>query len=445
MSTRRTVIIAGVSVVFAALPGCFVGVTPTGRSMPASSPAVLSGLVSTPHCGAWRKSPAVVALTASGTVEEIDPATLRVVAKVATSVFPRLGIAMRPELDLAYVAATGSDREPAVWAVPIEGCRSRSVIVEPDAELPSVSPDGNDLGFVTLDSRGRQTGIGVVALDADGRPAGVVRRYRAASTPPALSIRGLAVGRADSSVAVWGGFADPYLGSKRVTVGILDPATATSLAALRPVFDAEGVSVPAARPGENERPEDWQSAPVYFPNGDFLVNDRTSSISMPFTDTTPGVEGGGIREIVRHVGSLASLAAGGKGSVVFVGSNGKLTVAVGAINLPFGPAATSPPAAAPKEHSASGQFTAVAWTEGPSAEGTPLPPVFHTIAHLPSVVGFSEAEATTVMNNLGLPVDVARTSAASTVAAGTVLAQSPPAGFGVDCQCELGLTVSRGS
>jgi beta-lactam-binding protein with PASTA domain len=70
---------------------------------------------------------------------------------------------------------------------------------------------------------------------------------------------------------------------------------------------------------------------------------------------------------------------------------------------------------------------------------------FHIIDHLPSVVGSSEAEATAVMNNLGLPVDVARTSAASTVAAGTVLAQNPPVVVGVDCQCEVGLTLSRGN
>jgi PASTA domain len=442
VSTRRTAIITGVSLVLAILPGCFSGMNPTGTGKPASSLSVLSDLVSTPHCGARRAAPAVVALTASGTVEELDPTTLGVVARLATSASPRLGIAMRPELDLAYVTASGSDREPAVWAVPIEGCRSRPVIVEPDAELPSVSPDGNDLGFVTLDSRGRQTGIGVVALGPGGRPAGETRRYRAASTPPALPIRGLAVGRSDSSVAVWGGFVDPYLGSKRVTVGTLDPATATSLAGLNPVFDAEGVSVPIVRPGENERPEDWQSSPVYLPNGEFLVNDHTSSITMPFMDTTPGVEGGGFREIVRHVGRLASLAVGEKGSVVFVGTNGKLTMAVAAIDLPFGPGATYPPTAAPKERTSSGHFTAAAWTEGPSAEDTPLPPVFHTIAHLPSVVGFSEAEATAVLNNLGLPVDVSRTSADSTPAAGTVLSQNPPAGFGVDCQCEIGLRVS---
>jgi hypothetical protein len=443
VSTRRTGIIAGVSLVLAILPGCFAGVNPTGIRVAARSPAVLFGLVSTPHCGAWRRSP-VMALTASGTVEELDPTTLRVVAMLATSVSTRLGIAMRPELDLAYVTASGYDREPAVWAVPIEGCRSRPVIVEQDAELPSVSPDGKDLGFVTLDSRGRQTGIGVVALDADGRPAGETRRYRAAPTPPAPSIRGLAVGRDDSSVAVWGGFVDPYLGSKRVTVGTLDPATAASLAALSPVFDAEGVSVPIVRPGENERPEDWQSSPVYLPNGEFLVNDHMSSITMPFTDTTPGVEGGGFRDIVSHVGPLASLAAGEKGSVVFVGTNGKLTMVVDAINLPFGPGADTPPGAMPKEITASGRFTAVAWTVGASAEDTPLPPVFHTITHLPSVVGLSEAEATTVMNDLGLPVDVTRTSATSTVAAGTVLAQNPRAGFGVDCQCEIGLTESGG-
>ena len=391
----------------------------------------------------WRPVP-VVALTASGAVEALDPTTVKVRFTVAEGAAGALGLALRPELDAAYVTERGPDGRPALWALPLARCRGAPAMVEPDAELPSVSPDGGVLGYVTLDPAGRQTGVAVVALGADGRPVGTVRRYPATATPPPLPIDGLAVGRDDAELAVWGGFVDPYLGPKRVTVGTLDPATASSLAALTPVFDAQGVSVPVVAGRAPPPPKDWQATPVYLPNGWLLVGDGSSTISLPFTDTTPGESGGGIRTIVRSVGPLASLAAGENGTVAFVGGGGRLTVALGAVDLPFGPGADTPPGAAAPEHTAAGRFTAVAWTEGPAAEHAALPGVFHIVDHMPDVVGMSASAATALLNRLDLPVLVVRTVPDSAVPAGVVAAQDPPAGDGVACQCDVTLTVSGG-
>jgi PASTA domain len=395
------------------------------------------------NCGVAAQPVTMLALTTTGTVEALDPTTLRVTARIAMSALPRFGVAIRPELDAGYVTSDGPDGQPAIWELPFTGCRPRPVMVEADAELPSVSPDGGYLGFITLNGDGRQTGVGVVALSAGGFPVGAVRRYPATAVPPPLPITGLAVGRDDAELAVWGGFVDSYLGSKRPTVGTLDPATATSLAALTPVFDAEGVSEPATVAKADPKPEDWQSSPVYLPDGYLLVNDHSQTISLPYRDTAVGEIGGGIRTIVRTVGPIVSMATGTSGSVAFVRRDGRLSVAVSAVDLPFGPAASTPPAPTPRQESASGRFTAVAWTEGPAAENTALPAVFHPVADLPSVVGLSESDATSVLNGLGLPVVVAQTVADPIVASGTVLSQDPPAGDGVACQCSIGLTVSK--
>ena len=446
MRTPRT---AMVGIVCGLLAGCGSGV---GSSAPGSAGAThrpMAGrttpvaLVRGPYCPVPEQPVPVLALSTSGRVAALDPTTLRVEAILANSAMPDLGVAMRPELDVAYVTARGPDDEPALWAVPISDCHGEPTMVERDAERPSVSPDGGYLGFVTLDGHRRQSGVAVVAIGADGHPQGTVRRYRATSIPPRLPIAGVAVGRDDAVVAVWGGFVDPYLGVKRVTVGTLDPATASSLEALTPVFDAEGISVPVVAPHFNPKPEDWQASPVYLPNGQFLVSDHSASITMPFTYTTPGLIGGGFRDILKNVGPIISLAAGKNGSLVFIRPGGTMTLALHAVELPFGPAADSaPPISSPRKYTASGHFTAVAWSEGPAAEDTGLPAVFHLIAHLPDVINMSEPAASALLNGLGLPVLVAKTINDPAVAPDTVLAQDPPAGDGVDCQCSVGLTVS---
>ena len=197
------------------------------------------------------------------------------------------------------------------------------------------------------------------------------------------------------------------------------------------------------RRAEQVLPKDWQSSPTFRANGEFLVGDHGTGIVMPFTS---GPDGGGIRSIATGTGPLRSLAAGPAGALAWVTKRGQLTVSPDAVDLPYGPAASTPPrvTAAPLQ-SVPGRFTSVAWTAGPAAETAQPPRVFQPVATLPSVVGLPLASARKVLAQLDLPVFVGPTAASSTVPAGTVLAQNPPAGDGVACQCLVVLTVSAAS
>jgi beta-lactam-binding protein with PASTA domain len=64
------------------------------------------------------------------------------------------------------------------------------------------------------------------------------------------------------------------------------------------------------------------------------------------------------------------------------------------------------------------------------------------VTHLPDVVGLSISDATNVLADLDLPVLVDHTVTGPSAPAGTVVAQDPPAGDGVLCQCLITLTVS---
>lgn len=393
-----------------------------------------------PSCDASAQTEALLAVTSAGDVVAINPSTLQT-TRIAVGVSTGGGVAVRPELDVAYVTAPGPDGQPAIWGVPIASCRPHPVLVETDAELPSVSPDGGYLGFVTLDASARQSGVAVVSLGASGTPVGVVRRYPATSIPPPLPISGIAVGDDDTNLAVWGGFVDPYLGKAHVTVGTMDPATARSLGVLAAVFDEQGISIVTALPN-HEKPEAWQSTPVYLPSGELLIESDGGEIMMPF-ENPPPTSGGGIRNVVSTAGSTRSLAAGPGGSLAWVSAQGRLVVAPDAVNLPFGPAAQTPPSTSPPTLLfVKGNFISVAWTPGISTQSTTPTTVFHVVDHLPSVVGLSEARAASVMAGLDLPVFVAHTTADPSVPSDTVLAQDPAAGFGTACQCAVSLTVS---
>jgi hypothetical protein len=408
----------------------------------ASASASVGPISIQPDCLGLRATGALVAVTVGGDLDALDPGTRRS-TELASGLAPHGGVAVRPQLDLAYVTATGPDGRPAIWSVPLRGCQPQGSLVKPDAELPSVSPDGGYLGFVTLTRSGTQSGVAIVGLGDRGHPVGQARAYRATSTPPPLPIIGIAVGRQDAVLAVWGGSVDPYLGGKQPTVSTLDPSTARSLRALVPVFDGEGVSMMSAPASPQAKPEDWQAAPVYRPNGEFVVGDHGTAISMPFTTEN----GGGIRSIVSETGPLRSLAAGPNGALAWVEQGGGLVVAPDAIELPFGPGASTPPrtAAAPL-FPARGRFTAVAWTEGTAAEHASLPHVFQDVPHLPSVVGLSTAEAAQVLDGLDLPVFISSTTVDTPgYPSGTVVAQDPPAGDGALCQCSITLTVSAGA
>jgi PASTA domain len=394
-----------------------------------------------PDCRGLEHTGDLLAVTVHGVLDAVTPRTGRF-ALVASGVARNGGVAVRPQLDVAYVTATGPDGRDAIWSVPLVGCHPTASMVEPDAELPSVSPDGGYLGVVTLNHRGEQTGAAIVGLGRRGQPVAPARRYAATSTPPPLPINGVAVGRRDAVLAVWGGFVDPYLGKKRVTVSTLVPSTARSLRALEPVFDERGISITPEAGRRQVVPKDWQSAPAYRPDGEFLVGDHGTGISMPFSTTG----GGGMRTLSTDSGPLISLAAGPSGALAWVEKGGYLVVSPHAIELPFGPAAeTAPRTTAAPVHLVPGRFTAVAWTIGPGAETTALPRVFVPIVHLPSVVGLSTAQATTVMAGLDLPTLVGRTVADPSVPAGTVVSQDPPAGDGVACQCSVDLTVAAGN
>jgi len=396
------------------------------------------------QCGASASSEALLAVTASGTLVSVDPQYLRTTT-IARGLVPVGGVAVRPELDVAYVTARGPSGLPAIWSVPLGSCGSHARLVEVDAELPSVSPDGGHLGYVTLDHRGEQTGVAIVSVGSEGEPVGTVRRYRAISTPPPLPIMGIAVGRDDAVLAVWGGFIDAYLGRAHPTVGELDPLNANSLSSLEAVFDAQGISIAAnPRGGSSAKPEDWQSSPVYLPNGEFLVGDHSEEISMPWSEMTAAESGGGILTIEHGTGEVGSIAAGSGGDVVWIGTTGFLTLDPGAASLPFGPGADMPPEqSAPPIRSAQAGFTSVAWTIGPQAETTPLPRLFQPIKHLPSVEGISEKQAESVLAALDLPAFVGRTVTNRSVPADTVVGQDPRAGTEMVCQCSVTLTISR--
>ncbi len=382
----------------------------------------------------------LVAETRSGEVVLVAPGNLAV-RVVASGARPNGGVAERAKTSQVYVTARLATGVPAIWAISLSGCRSHARLVETWAELPSVSPDGDYLGFVNVDGRGRQTGVSIAKLDDAGDATGTVERLNAASVPPPLPIQGIAIGMDDRQLAVWGGFIDQYLGRHRPTVGVLVPATARSLHSLAPVFDGEGVSLPSGAGLQD--PKIWETAPSYLANGEFLVQTNDKEVVMPFTDTTPGESGGGTRNIERMTGDMVSLAAGPSGALASVGQGGVLQISRGAIDLPFGPEAEFPvPPPTPVIVRVKGAYAAVAWSTGTSPESMRPPPVFKMVDHLPNVVGLPVAKAKQVLTDLALPMLVENTVPDAGVPSGTVLSENPPAGTGVACQCDISVVVS---
>lgn len=397
------------------------------------------------RCAASPGSDPLLALSSRGEVVSVAQRRGRT-AVLAGGADPAGGLAVGPRSEVAYVSAPGPGGVPAVWSVPLSGCHRVAHLIEPDAELPSVSPDGTTLAYASLDRLGLQQGVALVHLDRRGRAAGAVRLLPAASTPPPLEITGLAVGRHGDQLAVWGGFVDLYLGPRHPTVGTLDPAVASSLRAAAPVFDERGISLAIVPPRAPRgwKPEAWQAAPAYQADGTLVVAGRDGGVLLPFS----GAGGGGIRYVVEGTGPLRSLAAGPDGALAWVTDRGSLVVARHAVDLPFGPAATTThfPASAATLPTVPGRYAAVAWTAGPSAERTPpAPRVFVPVQHLQSLVGMSQAAATRAMAALDLPVMVHRVGPQAGAPPGTVVAQSPPAGYGVACQCAVTLDVASGS
>lgn len=392
-------------------------------------------------CRLTSANPEIVATTPNGSVVTVNPRTLRVGPAVAQTVLGQDGVAYGPAFDVAFVTKEGPGGRPAIWSVPLAACHEASALVVPDAELPSVSPDGRYLGYVTLNGQGRQTGVAITDVDALGRRIGPTRRYRASSVPPPRPIQGLAIAPHDAAVAVWGGFVDPYLGRRRSTTGTLTPASVSTLDSLAPLFDGKGMTVPPPAPGKKfHEPELWQSAPLYLPNGDLLADFDDDYLAMPFSNATGS--GGGFRDIIHKIGSISGLAAGTDGALAWIGAGDDLRVSYDAVELPLGPGADTPPTSTPPVHTVAGHYVSVAWTAGTSKAVTTPPPVFHFVAHLPSVVGMSEPAAAQVMKQLALPV-IVRQTIDSSAPANTVVAQTPAAGDGVACQCAVRLFVAK--
>ena len=396
------------------------------------------GASASPRCAATDAAP-LVALTGAGRVVEINSNTLAVERTLAGDAAPDGEVTSDPARGVAFITANGPGGQPTVLAVPL-GCSGPPRVVVAHAELPAVSPDGSQLAYVPLDGRGQQLGVAITALGADGRRAGHVRLVRAVHVPPQLAVKAVALGPGGSTLAVWGGFEDHYLGPKRPTVGTLTVSSKVTLASATAVFDAQGISEPFS-PGRHREPKAWQSAPAYLANGELLVGDLGGEISMPFTDG-PGMDGGGFRTIVHDSGPVLSIAAGPTGDVAWVGRHGAIEVERRAADLPFGPEAQTAPTAQPKADVVRGAYVRGLVERG---KGTsPVTPQFAAVAHLPSVVGLSEPAAAQVMAKLALPVFVGhRVAAAAGVAHDIVVAQDPPAGYGVACDCDIDLTVTR--
>jgi len=162
------------------LAGC-AGVGPAPKAAGAASSIGTDSSVPfrvEPSCQFAALSAGLLAVTSSGDVVAVNSRTLRT-RVIAEGILADGGVAVRPELDAAYVTAPGPSARPAIWELSLTSCRTHPKLVEIDAELPSVSPDGGHLGFVTLDARSLQTGVAIVRLGATGAPSGVAQRFPA--------------------------------------------------------------------------------------------------------------------------------------------------------------------------------------------------------------------------------------------------------------------------
>lgn len=395
----------------------------------------------------------VLGLRRTGIVELVDARTGRVLGVIASGVDPLGGLAERESLRIAYVTAAGQDGRPAIWSIPLtSGGRSEQVVA--DAELPSLSPDGGFLGYVTLDRAGRQDGVAITALDAVGLSTGATQRFASTTVPPPLPIAGVAVGRRDSLLAVWGGFLDPYLGQRQQTVGTLVPDAASSLAQMTALNDGSGLlsigpgPPPAGSHVPFSAPKWHHTAPVYEPDGLLLVGSPGRGITVDDANANsstdekifpaPGLAPG-------HL-SVVFLAYGPDADLAFETPTGELEVVPRGANLPYGPA-VNPDAwmpDPPPTMAIGNGFTAVAWTPGPSARSTPPPKPWNGLDHVPDLVGMTLARATRLLISLRVPEQVS-TVPSATVPKGIVVAQSPPYPDGMACQCAVVLRVSGGA
>jgi hypothetical protein len=439
--TRAQVVV--VAALLLGASGCGTAVAPDAGSHPIVAPLVT--LRAPDRLAALD----LLALRRSGMVELLDASTGQVLSILATGADPTGGLAERESLKTAYVTARGSDGRPAIWSIPLTA-KGRAVEAVGDAELPSVSPDGGFLGYVTLDAAGRQDGVAITALGAGGLPVGPTQRLASTTVPPSLPITSLAVGRRDALLAVWGGFVDPYLGTHQPTVGTLVPDAATSLAQLAVLEDGSGflsISPPGGLQEPLQAPKWHHTAPVYEPDGLLLIGSPGRGITLDEAGATHTTDGTIFPAPGLASDSLAvvSIAYGPDADLAFVTASGELEVAPRGAYLPYGPDVDpnawmrDPPPAVPLGQG----FTAVAWTPGPTAASTPPPKPWNGLDPVPDLVGMSLARATHLLDSLGVPEQV-YTAPNATVAKGVVTSQVPPFPDGMACLCAVVLHVSSG-
>ena len=378
----------------------------------------------------------IVALRSDGAVVTVNAHTGGVGSVLATGADAAGGLAENPQMTAVLVTVRNSGTCPAIWALPVGHAPEHPTMIVQDAELPTLSPDGRFLGFVTLGDDCRETGIGIAPVDTSGHLSGSSRRLPLTDLPPALPITGLAVAPGGAAIAVWGGLVDPYLGPHQPTVEVIHPGDAEPWGHAQILFDGQGASVVPLGPGRTvTAPRARYSSPSYAPDGSLLVAGG-QEISV-YWSTPMSLS---IRTLVDATGAVQSIAGGPDGQLAFVDGTGRLDLSPTGGVLPLGGEDMSVSPASFRILAAG--YHSVAWTPGPSAIAATPRPVFQPVT-MPNLVGVTGAAASRKLASLLLPVLVDRVPSRA-ARAGIVFAQDPAPGVGMGCQCTVVLKVSSG-
>lgn len=405
---------------------------------PASAPAAAYRIAIAPD--------ELLATRTDGSVAAIDAGSGRDEGVVATGTLPSGGIAEAPDLSAVLVTRNGEGGCPSIWRIPLGPSGSTTELLT-RAELPTLSPDGRFLGVVTLDARCHQNGIGLVAVGAGAALAGPIRKFPTVEGVPPPRIGGLAVAPRATTVAVWGGVVDPYLGADQATVSILDPSTATSLSQAAPLADGRGASVvPGGGPASvltndstastSPAPR-WQfAAPAYSPDGSLVVGggDEVSVYWSTPTSLT-------IATLVKGSEAVRAVAFGPDFQLAAVDKHGTLEVAPSGAKLPI--SGFDGTRTVSMFRTLGAGYAAVTWTPGQAAASATPRPTYTPVASLPRFVGMPESKASAELSALLLPVLVEH-EASATVPVGDVIRQDPAPGTGMMCECTVVLVVSVG-
>jgi hypothetical protein len=379
----------------------------------------------------------IVALRADGAVVTVDAISGRLTSVLATGADPRGGIMENPQETAILVTAVSSHGCPSIWELSLGQAGKDPAMIVPKAELPSLSPDGRSLGYVTLDGDCRQTGVAVAPVDLTGRLAGPARRLPLIDVPPPLPITSVAVAPDGTAMALGGGLVDSYLGPRQPTVEVIDPGDAEPIAHARMLADGQGASGPPPAAGQSVTPPRWSyDSPLYAPDGSLLVATGASisvywSTSMSLT----------IQALVKNTGPVESMTIGPGGQLAFVDGSGRIELAPSGGTLPV--SAEDYSTLPSPFHTLGAGYRSVAWTPGVSAVSATPRPVFSGKVTVPDVIGLTQAEASRRLASVPLPV-VVEGMPSSTARAGTVVAENPPPGSVMGCQCTVVLKVARG-